>query len=500
MVSIGRRGGRCGWGRSNPTWATRVAAAGIGGLIKMVEAMRHGVMPPTLHVDEPTPHVDWSVGAVQLVTQAQPWPRNGRPRRAGVSSFGISGTNSHVIVEEAPDAVHAGGETAGLTADKVVPLAIPWVISAKSEEALSGQASKLLAHLEQDPGLDPIDVGFSLVGSRATFEHRAVVLGRDRGELLAGLAALANGQTAASVVRGRANVGGKTAVLFPGQGAQRVGMGRGLYVGCPAYAAAFDEVCAEFDGELETSLRDVVFAESGSVAADLLDQTAYTQAALFAVEVALFRLAESWGLRPDFVMGHSIGEVTAAYVAGVWSLRDACVLVAARGRLMQSLPVGGAMVSVAATEDEVLVLLRGREDRVSVAAVNGPKAVVVSGDEASVEELVGILGGQRGQGETASGQSCVPFVADGADPVRFRGGLSGPDISGADHRGGFQPHRKACQAGSTLFTGVLGAPSPGAGAVYGRGAVGSFPVRCNVFPRDRSGCRAHRDDSGQRHR
>ncbi len=387
------------------------AAAGMAGVIKMVMAMRHGVLPRTLHVDEPSSEVDWSSGAVSLLTEDVPWSPNGEARRAGVSAFGIGGTNAHVILEEAPlgpeeESVASGtvsgavGEAPvgnGLVGDPVVAVGgiggvVPWVVSGRSLGALRGQAGRLLGCVEGDMGLGVGDVGVSLA-SRSVFEYRAVVLGAGRGELLSGLGTLASGGSAAGVVQGMgvgSSVGGLV-FLFSGQGSQRVGMGRELYGSFGVFRDALDEVCGELDSYLGCSLRGVLFGD-GDVG--LLDQTAFTQAGLFALEVALFRLVESWGVRPDFLLGHSIGELTAAYVAGVFSLGDACALVAARGRLMGALPEGGAMVSVRASEEEVIESLVGLENRVALAAVNGPESVVVSGDEDAVLGLMGVWEGR----------------------------------------------------------------------------------------------------------
>ncbi|MFD0661018.1 type I polyketide synthase [Thermocatellispora tengchongensis] len=353
------------------------AAAGVAGVIKMIQAMAHGVVPATLHVDAPSSHIDWTAGAVELVTEATPWPRTDRPRRAAVSSFGFSGTNAHVILEQAPELPQEPGD------DATRPLpAVPWLISARSADGLAAQAERLGAYLRSRPDLDPADVGWSLAASRSGLPHRAVVVGAGRDELLAGVAALAASPSSGEAATGTAGSLGRIGFVFTGQGAQRLGMGQGLYAAYPAFAQAFDAVCAGLDrhlGQPGRSLAAVIRDD-----AELLDQTMWAQAGLFAVEVALFRLLQSWGVSPDAVAGHSIGELAAAHVAGVWSLEDACAVVAARGRLMQALPAGGAMLAVQAGEDEVRPLLG---DGVGIAAVNGPAALVVSGPAEAVSAL-----------------------------------------------------------------------------------------------------------------
>ncbi|MFJ1991470.1 type I polyketide synthase [Streptomyces asiaticus] len=352
------------------------AAAGVAGVIKMVMAMRHGVLPASLHIDEPTPHVDWSAGEVHLLTEAREWPRAERPRRAGVSSFGISGTNAHVIVEQAPEAAEA------VEAYAVEPMGgpVPWVVSARGTEALRGQARALAERVNADPGVSAAEVGWSLLRSRTLFDHRAVVIGQDREELVTGLEALAAGEPHPGLVHpgGAAEVVGQTVFLFSGQGSQRPGMGAELYDRFPVFAEAFDEVCGLLDPHLEHPLRQVVF-DSDPERTGLLDHTTYAQAGLFALHIALARLLDSVGVRPDAVIGHSIGEIAAAHIAGVFDLPDACRLVAARATLMGGLPEGGGMATIAATPDELTHDLTTHNGQVSIAALNTPGNTVISG-------------------------------------------------------------------------------------------------------------------------
>jgi acyl transferase domain-containing protein/acyl carrier protein len=363
-----------GQDREEPLWLGSVksnlghtqAAAGVAGVIKMVQALRHGVLPRTLHVSEPASEVDWSAGAVRLLTEPREWPVAGRPRRAGVSSFGISGTNAHVILEEAPapEDVAAGAPVA----------VVPWVLSARTPDALAAHARRLADRVAADPELRPVDVGAALAG-RTAFEHRVVLTGTDSAGLLAGLKSIADGPGTVA-----ARPGG-LAFLFTGQGSQREGMGRELYAEFPVFAAAWDATLAEFEAPVADAVR--------GADQKVLERTEFAQPALFAFEVALFRLVESWGVRPEFLTGHSIGEVAAAHVAGVFSLADACALVVARGRLMQALPGGGVMVAVQAAEQDVTPLLSGGVD---IAAVNGPAAVVLSGTADAVGAVVEKLG------------------------------------------------------------------------------------------------------------
>ncbi|MFE5898567.1 SDR family NAD(P)-dependent oxidoreductase [Streptomyces sp. NPDC056488] len=353
------------------------AAAGVGGVIKTVMALREGVLPRTLHAEEPSPFVEWEGSGVRLLGEPEAWPERGRPRRAGVSSFGISGTNSHVILEQAPDSAGSTAPDSGS-----VPAA-PLVLSARTEPALRAHAAALHDVLARDAAPRTSDVAHTLA-RRARFDHRAVV--DADGDVLAALAAVRDGRRHPGAVTGRAEPDGRLAFLFSGQGSQRTGMGAELLAGSPVYAAAFDAVAAHLDPLLGIALRDLVTGTDGVDGA--LRETRYAQPALFAVEVALFRLAESHGLRPDFVVGHSVGELAAAHVAGVFDLPDAAALVAARGRLMQSAREGGAMAAFAATEEQAAGLVAASDGAVELAAVNGPDSVVLSGDADAVDRLV----------------------------------------------------------------------------------------------------------------
>ncbi|AFC54524.1 type I polyketide synthase [Mycobacterium paraintracellulare] len=354
------------------------AAAGAGGVIKMVQAIRHGVMPKTLHVDEPTPHVDWSAGAVSLLTESRPWSTPDRPRRAGVSSFGISGTNAHVIVEQyAPEP-----ESDSPPGDDVVA---PWVLSARSAEALANQAARLLAHVKAHPALRVVDVGWSLVATRSRFEHRAVVVGATGAQLLRGLAELAAGEQGAGVAVGRAQSPGKTVFVFPGQGSQWAGMGAQLLDGSTVFAEQLHRCAGALADHVDWSLIDVI---RGAPGAPGLDRVDVVQPALWAVMVSLAELWRSVGVVPDAVIGHSQGEIAAACVAGALSLEDAARVVALRSRLLVGLSGRGGMVSLACALPRAEQLIAPWDERLNIATVNGVSAVVVSGEVDALTELM----------------------------------------------------------------------------------------------------------------
>lgn len=362
-------------------------AAGIAGLIKAVLMVERGSLLPSGGFTEPNPAIPFTELGLRVVDELQEWPVvAGRPRRAGVSSFGFGGTNAHVIVEEAgsvgADTVSGRADVGGSGGGVVA-----WVISGKTASALAAQAGRLGRYVRARPALDVVGVGYSLVSTRSVFDHRAVVVGQTRDELLAGLAGVVAGRPEAGVVCGVGKPAGKTAFVFAGQGSQWLGMGSELYAAYPVFAEALDAVVDELDRHLRYPLRDVIWGHDQ----DLLNTTEFAQPALFAVEVALYRLLMSWGVRPGLVLGHSVGELAAAHVAGALCLPDAAMLVAARGRLMQALPAGGAMFAVQAREDEVAPML-GHD--VSIAAVNGPASVVISGAHDAVSAIADRLRGQ----------------------------------------------------------------------------------------------------------
>ncbi|MFJ2203524.1 type I polyketide synthase, partial [Streptomyces violaceusniger] len=367
------------------------AAAGVAGVIKMVQAMRHGLLPQTLHIDEPSPHVDWSAGTVRLLTGATPWPERDEPRRAGVSSFGISGTNAHIILEQEPSAEPDGeapAETGQLPSGTV-----PWLVSAKSESALRAQAERLLAHLDTRPETVPTDIGFSLAATRSAFEHRAVVLGSDRAALDEGLRALADGSHASGLVRGGVvGADGRAVLVFPGQGSQWVGMAAGLLESSPVFAERVGECGAALAPFVDWSLVDVL--RGGEGAAEALERVDVVQPVLWAVMVSLAELWRSCGVEPAAVVGHSQGEIAAACVAGALSLGDAARVVALRSKALRALSGGGGMVSVSLPVGEVRERLAAWGERLSVAAVNGPSAVVVSGDADALDELLAVCEGE----------------------------------------------------------------------------------------------------------
>ncbi|WP_345059485.1 type I polyketide synthase, partial [Streptomyces rameus] len=369
------------------------AAAGVAGVIKMVQALRHGVMPPTLHVDAPSAKVDWTAGAVELLTESREWPDTGRPRRAGVSSFGVSGTNAHLILEQAPETEPAVPEPveSELTVD-VVDGVVPLVVSAASVASLVGQAERLASFVESGERVPLTEVAAALVGQRAVLSERAVVVVGSRGEALAGLGALARGESHRGVVTGglaSAAVAGRTVLVFPGQGSQWAGMGRDLLDSSPVFAERIAECAAALERWVDWSLVDVL---RGDAPADLLERVDVVQPASFAVMVGLAAVWASVGVVPDAVVGHSQGEIAAACVAGALSLEDAARVVAVRSQVIAGDLAGrGGMASVALPEAEVAGRIAQWADRVEVAAVNSPTSVVIAGDAEALDEALDVL-------------------------------------------------------------------------------------------------------------
>ncbi|MEU2792359.1 SDR family NAD(P)-dependent oxidoreductase [Streptomyces sp. NPDC007100] len=378
--------------RERPLWLGTVksnightqAAAGAAGVVKMVMAMRHGQLPRTLHADEPSPHIDWAAGPVRLLTEATDWQPGDTPRRAAVSSFGVSGTNAHLILEAAPAQPQAPATAPPPTAAEE-PAVLPWLLSAQGEPSLRAQAGALTGWLPERRETS-VGVARALAESRAALRDRAVVLGSSMADLLRGTAALAEGRTSDRLITGR-RVSGDTCFLFTGQGSQRPRAGAELAAAFPVFKAALHEVCAVLAPHVGRDLYEVLCAEDDAPSAGLLSRTEFAQPAIFALQVALFRLLESWGVTPDVLAGHSIGEVAVAHVSGVLTLPDAARLIAARAALMQALPEGGAMVAVQTSENEAGPRLAAYEGLVTLAAVNGPEAVVLSGDERAVLDL-----------------------------------------------------------------------------------------------------------------
>jgi len=355
-------------------------AAGVAGVIKTVQSIRNGVVPATLHLDSLSPQVNWSAGTVAVVNRARPWPdQPGRPRRAGVSAFGISGTNAHVILEQAPTSSPAEAPTPP-------PLPVtPWVLSAKSASALAEQAARLHLFVEQHPEVNQTDVGYSLVAGRATFDHRAVVFGAHRNELLNGLSAVASGAPAPNVETGRARAAAGTVFVFPGQGSQWTGMATELMDTAPAFADEMRCCATAFAEFADWSLMDAVRGGPGCPSLDRVD---VVQPVLFAVMVSLAAQWRALGIRPDAVLGHSQGEIAAAYVAGALSLRDAARVVAVRSKVVSALSGSGGMVSIRRPVERVQALIDRWSPATSVAARNGPSATVVTGNTAALDELM----------------------------------------------------------------------------------------------------------------
>ncbi|EST37912.1 hypothetical protein N566_10425, partial [Streptomycetaceae bacterium MP113-05] len=360
------------------------AASGVVGVIKMVLALTHGTLPRTLHVEQPTSRVDWESGGVRLLADEQRWPDSGRPPRAGVSAFGISGTNAHVILEQAPEQPALEPPATEAAGPAPEPKVVPWLLSARTPQALQERASALSGLLGR--GEAAAAVGRALATTRARFDHRAVVVGRCTGDGFASaLAALADGEPDHHVASGNAGPLGRTVFVFPGQGAQWAGMAVELIEQSPVFAGRMAECEAAIGEFADWSLTEVLRGAEGAPGLERVD---VVQPASFAVMVSLAALWRSFGVQPAAVVGHSQGEIAAACVAGALSLRDAARVVCLRSRLITAVAGSGGMATVALPADEVEKLLADHDGRLSLAAVNGPRSAVVSGDRDAIDQLV----------------------------------------------------------------------------------------------------------------
>lgn len=373
------------------------AASGVVGMIKMVMALKHSVMPRTLHADLPSSKIEWSAGAVSLIHEARPWPETESPRRAAVSSFGFSGTNCHMILEQAPAQNQEVATQAPVAQPVDFPLILP--VSGTTSSALKAQAAQLAEFLRRSAEDNLPSICAAMATTRTHFDHRAVCIGSSGSELVAALDGLSKGEAAGGLTQGVRIASETCAFLFSGQGSQWAGMGQQLYARLPAFARHLDRVVAAIDPHLAQPLQEIIFAEAGSPQAALLDRTDFTQPALFATEVALYHTLIELGVKPDYLCGHSIGEIAAAYVAGVFSLEDSAKFVVLRGRLMQEIAVPGAMLAIEATEGPVLETLANLEDRVSIGAINAPNSIVISGD---LEEVLSLAESWKARGARTS--------------------------------------------------------------------------------------------------
>ncbi|MFF7393699.1 type I polyketide synthase [Streptomyces scabiei] len=397
------------------------AASGVAGMIKTVLSLRHGVLPRTLHADEPSPHVDWASGEVELLTEARDWPDTGAPRRAGISSFGFSGTNVHAILEQAPPASDADADAeAGSDDDALEPQpapVVPWVLSARSPQALAHQAQRLRGHLAGDGTPDPLDTGYSLATGRTPFEHRAVLLGTGGDAPSAALDALADGEDTQGLIRGVADTDGRRVFVFPGQGAQWAGMAVELLDTSPVFAASMAACEQALTPYVDWSLDAVL---RGAPDTPPFERVDVVQPALWAVMVSLAAQWRSWGVEPDAVLGHSQGEIAAAVVAGALSLDDGAKVVALRSRAILALAGHGGMVSVAVPRERAVELVARWSGRLSLAAVNGPSAVVVSGDTEALTELIAFCEEEGVRARTIA----VDYASHSAHVERIRDELS----------------------------------------------------------------------------